>query len=101
LTAKLDHVAIAVKSIEEALPFFRDILGFEVKTTSFNELERLKIAFLSDGGSGVELMEPTDADTVVGRFVQRRGEGIHHICIDVPDIEEAMRGLRERGVSGS
>jgi len=98
LRSKLDHVSIAVKCIDDALPFFLDMLGFDVKTTSFNELEQLKIAFLSNGGSDIELMEPTEEDSVVGRFIQKRGEGIHHICIAVRDIEKAMRELSEQGV---
>jgi len=98
LRSKLDHVSIAVKSIDDALSFYRDILGFDLRTTSFNELEKLKIAFLSNKRSDVELMEPTEEETVVGRFIKRRGEGIHHICIAVPDIEKAMEELSENEV---
>ena len=98
MRSKLDHVSIAVKSIDDALSFYRDILGFDLRTTSFNELEKLKIAFLSNKRSDVELMEPTEEETVVGRFIKRRGEGIHHICIAVPDIEKAMEELSENEV---
>jgi methylmalonyl-CoA/ethylmalonyl-CoA epimerase len=98
LRSKLDHVSIAVKSIDDALLFYRDMLGFNLESTSFNELEKLKIAFLSNERSDVELMEPTEEETVVGRFIQKRGEGIHHICIAVEDIEKAMKELSEKGV---
>ena len=98
MRTKLDHVSIAVKSIDDALPFFRDTLGFDVKTISYNKLEKLKIAFLSNGGSDVELMEPTEEESVVGRFIKKRGEGIHHICIAVKDIEKAMKELSVNGV---
>jgi len=90
LRSKLDHVSIAVKNIDDTLLFYRDMLGFDVETTSFNELEKLKIAFLSTEGSDVELMEPTEEETVVGRFIKKRGEGIHHICITVQGSVRAM-----------
>jgi len=98
LRSKLDHVSIAVKSIGDVLLFYRDMLGFDVETTSFYELEKLKITFLFNEGSNVELMEPTEEETVVGRFIQKRGEGVHHICIAVQDIEKAMKELSEKGV---
>ena len=98
MRSKLDHVSIAVKNIDDALLFYRDVLGFDLKSTSFNELEKLKIAFLSNERSDVELMEPTEEETVVGRFIKKRGEGIHHICIAVKDIEKAMKELCENGV---
>lgn len=100
LVKRIDHVAIVVRSIEQALVFYRDLLGLqpsEIKTLSG---EGVRIAFLPSGGpqgSEIELVEPTDPSTGVAQFLEKRGEGLHHICLETPDIDAALAYLTARG----
>jgi len=96
----IDHLGIAVRSVSAALKFYRDTLGLEVVGKEEPEevpTEGVRIAFLQVGQSRLELLEPLDAASVVGRFLDRRGEGIHHVCLRVTDIEASLAGLRGRG----
>lgn len=97
---RIDHVATVVPSIEEALTFYRDILGIQPSRILDFPSEGVKIAFLPLGGpsgSEIELLEPLDAANGIGRFLAKRGGGLHHICLEVADIETALRELREQG----
>jgi methylmalonyl-CoA epimerase len=97
---RIDHVAVVVASLDAALAFYRDILGIRPSRVVDFPREGVKIAFLPLGGpsgSEIELLEPTDPDTGVARFLQKRGEGMHHICLEVPDIEKALDELRAAG----
>lgn len=97
---RIDHVATVVPSIEEALTFYRDTLGIEPSRILDFPSEGVRIAFLPLGGpsgSEIELLEPLDASTGVGRFLAKRGGGLHHICLEVSDIEGALRDLRQQG----
>ena len=95
---KLNHIAILVEDIEDALPFWRDALGLELTRIDEVEAESARVAFLPAGESKIELVQPTYPDTGLGRFLQKRGGGMHHICLEVPDIEAAMARLEEYGV---
>ena len=95
---RLHHVGVATSSIDDALTFYRDVLGLELAETLRMDDRQLKIAFLSAGDSEVELLEPTDSDTTVARFLERRGPGLHHICFRVEDVAESMREIGARGV---
>jgi methylmalonyl-CoA epimerase len=92
------HVGIAVRSIEEAMRFYGDKLSLTLK----DELElpdrQLKVAFVEAENVLIELLEPTDPDTPVARFLERRGPGLHHLCFGTPDITQHLRDLKERGV---
>ena len=92
------HIGVAVKSIEEALGIYRDILGLEVAGIEEVEEQKVRTAFIPVGGTEIELLESTDPDGPVGRFISRRGEGIHHIALDVEGIEGLLDRLRERGI---
>ena len=92
------HIGVAVKSIEEALGIYRDILGLEVAGIEEVEEQKVRTAFIPVGGTEIELLESTDPDGPIGRFISRRGEGIHHIALDVEGIEGLLDRLRERGV---
>lgn len=99
---KIDHVAIVVRSIEAALAFYRDVLGIQPSGVIDFPSEGVKIAFLPMGGpsgSALELLEPTDPTSGVARFLERRGEGLHHVCLEVPDITRALTELREQGAA--
>jgi methylmalonyl-CoA/ethylmalonyl-CoA epimerase len=89
------HLGIAVESIDSALAFYRDVLGMTPRTTEL--LDGARIAHLDFGGAEVELLEPTDPDSPIGRFLTRRGPGIHHVCYRVPDLDTALAACRERG----
>jgi methylmalonyl-CoA epimerase len=94
---KIDHLGIAVPSIEEALAFYRDALGLTVSGYETVEEQGVNVAMLPVGESRVELLEPIAEGTPVSRFLQKRGPGLHHVCYSVPDIEVALERLRSRG----
>lgn len=94
---RVDHVGIAVKSTEGALPFY-DLLGLRVTAAEDLSHRGLKIAFLPAGECKLELLEPTRPDSTVGKHVEEQGEGIHHICLAVEDIDGAVKQLIEAGV---
>ncbi|MCM2255020.1 MAG: methylmalonyl-CoA epimerase [Vicinamibacteria bacterium] len=93
---KIDHLGIAVKSIDESLRAFQ-ALGFELEATHDVASEKVKTAFLPVGESHLELLEPTDPSSVIAKFLEKRS-GLHHVCVQVDDIHEALRLLKERGV---
>ena len=94
---KIDHLGIAVRSIEESLTFYRDGLGLEMSGTERVEDQGVKVALLPVGESRIELLEPFSADTPVGRFLAKRGEGLHHICYEVDDLASKLEELSSRG----
>jgi methylmalonyl-CoA epimerase len=94
----LDHLGIAVRSIEQALPFYEGLLGLRAASTETVEQEKVRVAMLPLEGSRIELLEPTEADSPVGRFLAKRGEGLHHIALKSPDLAAAVARLRAAGV---
>lgn len=91
----LDHIGIAVRSIEAA-KIYRD-LGLDVDHVETVDTQKVKTAFLSVGDSNIELLEPASADSPVAKFIEKRGEGIHHICFRVDDIEAHLERLKKEG----
>ncbi len=97
---RIDHVAIIVRNIEQALAFYRDTLGITPREIKEVPAEQVRIAFLPMGGPGgseIELIEPTNPDSSLARFLEKRGEGLHHICLEVDDIDTALADLQARG----
>ena len=97
---RIDHVAIVVRDLDASLRFYRDMLGIVPSRILDFPRESVKIAFLplgGPGGSEIELLEPTSAETGVARFLEKRGEGLHHICLEVEDIERALSELQAAG----
>lgn len=94
----IDHVGIAVRSLEEAIPIWRALLGGPPSGREPVPAEGVRVAFFGRGGGRVELLEPIDPDSPVGRFIERRGEGIHHVCLAVEDLDEAVDRAREAGL---
>ena len=92
---RLDHIGIAVRSIEEARIY--QALGLEIDHVETVETQKVKTAFISDGDSNIELLEPTSPESTIAKFIEKRGEGIHHICLRVDDIESELRKLQEQG----
>jgi methylmalonyl-CoA/ethylmalonyl-CoA epimerase len=95
---RIHHVAIVVKSVEAALPVYRDLLGLPLETIMDIPDDRVRIAFLGVGESRVELVEPTDDSTGVARFLANRGEGFHHVCFEVANLTEELTRLGIDGV---
>ena len=91
---KLDHVGIAVGSIEEALRTYGQGLGFELHEIVMIEEQKVRVAVLPAGESRIELLEPTAPDSPIQRFLEKRGEGVHHLCFQVEDIPEKVEELR-------
>jgi methylmalonyl-CoA epimerase len=94
---ELDHLGIAVRSIEASRTLY-EAIGVQVSGGEEVEQERVRVAMLEVGGSRIELLEATDADSAVGRFLVRRGEGLHHLALRVPDLSAAVERLKELGV---
>ncbi|WP_027407711.1 methylmalonyl-CoA epimerase [Anoxybacteroides tepidamans] len=95
---KIDHIGIAVSSIEKALPFYVDILQLELLGIEEVESEKVKVAFLKIGESKIELLEPTAPDSAVAKFIEKRGEGIHHVALGVDDIQARIDELKTKGI---
>lgn len=96
----MDHVGVAVKNLEEALHVYRDILGFQLRGIHVLTERKVKVAFLSTGGeANIELLEPLGDDSPIARFLESRGEGIHHIAIKVKDIEKVLGEFKSKGVT--
>jgi methylmalonyl-CoA/ethylmalonyl-CoA epimerase len=93
----IQHLGVAVESIEEALGFWRDALGLELKEIEVVEDQGVRVAILPIGESRIELLEATGADTPVGKFLAKRGPGIHHLCVEVNDISARLNELKARG----
>jgi len=94
----LDHVAIAVKDLDKAIAVYRDSLGLELAEIEEVPEQQVRTAIFGHGMGRVELICPTAPDTGVARFLEKRGDGLHHICIEVDDIEAAIANARAAGV---
>ncbi len=95
---KIDHVGIAVQSIAESLGFYTRMLGLECTNRETVVEEGVHVAVLPIGESRIELLEPTSPSSPIARFLERRGEGLHHICIEVKDLTAALSQLQRSGI---
>ena len=95
---KVHHIALIVRSIEDALGLWRDTLALELETVMDIDSDKVRIAFLAVGESKVELVEPTDDTTGVARFLARQGEGFHHVCLEVANLAEELTRLAINGL---
>ena len=95
---KISHIGIAVSNIEEAVPFYRDVLGMEFEGTEVVAEQKVKVAFFVVGGSRIELLEPTAVDSPVAKFLEKNGPGVHHIAYEVADLEQRLARLKADGV---
>ncbi|HEY4670280.1 MAG TPA: methylmalonyl-CoA epimerase, partial [Tepidiformaceae bacterium] len=98
MLTKVHHVGIVVHSADEALKFYRDALGLPVTADQVIEDQGVRGILLQIGGSEIELLEPTRNDTGVARFLESRGEGMHHICFESDDVEKELEAARARGI---
>ena len=95
---KIHHIGIAVHSLDDALKFYRDTLGLHVHAQDTIEDQGVRAALLTIGQSEIELLEPTRPDAGVARFLERKGEGLHHICFQTEDVDGDLETLKSRAV---
>jgi methylmalonyl-CoA/ethylmalonyl-CoA epimerase len=95
---KINHVAIVVENIEDSLVFWRDQLGLALDHVEDVPSQASKVAFIPVGEGEVELVQPTDMETGLGKYLEKRGEGMHHLCIEVEDIDGLLADLKAKGV---
>ena len=95
---KINHVAIVVKDIDESLKFWATALGLELHHVEDVPSQASKVAFIPVGESEIELVQPTTEDSGMAAYLEKRGEGMHHLCIEVDDIEAKMQELKDAGV---
>ncbi len=93
----IDHLGIAVHSIDKALEFYQQQLGLPVSARETVAHEKVHVAMLPAGGPRIELLEPSEEDSVIGRFLAKRGEGLHHIAFRVPDLAASVATLKQNG----
>ncbi len=98
MTKRIHHVAVVLRSLEEGLGFYRDALGLPVHKIETVPEQGVKAALLDLGNVEIELLEPIDPDSGVARFLERRGEGLHHVCFTTPDIRAEIADLKARNV---
>ena len=94
---KISHLGIATKGIDEALKFWQDALGLEQTHTETVEDQKVRVAMLPIGETRIELLEPTSPDSPISKFLEKRGAGIHHIAVEVENIEESLAQLKAGG----
>jgi methylmalonyl-CoA/ethylmalonyl-CoA epimerase len=95
---RVNHIAVVAPDFEQSMSFWRDVLGLEVTETEHNEAEAVDVAFFSIGNTQLELIAPITEDSGVAKYLAKRGAGVHHLCIEVEDIDTTMNKLREKGV---
>ena len=94
---KIDHIGIAVRSLAEATKIYEDVIGLKVSGYDEVEDQRVRVAMVPVGEGRIELLEPTDEQSPIEKFMAKRGEGIHHIALSVDNIEEALERFKAAG----
>jgi methylmalonyl-CoA epimerase len=94
---KIDHIGVAVHCIDSALELYRDGLGLEVQSRGVVEHELVEVAILPAGETRIELLEPIGPQSTIARYLEKRGEGLHHVAMEVEDLEAAVERLKEQG----
>ncbi|MFF2448685.1 methylmalonyl-CoA epimerase [Neobacillus sp. NPDC058068] len=95
---KVDHIGIAVKSLEHTLPFYTNVLKLSLLAIEEVDSQKVKVAFLQAGQTKLELLEPTSEESPIAKFIEKRGEGIHHVALGVESIEERISEMNEKGI---
>jgi methylmalonyl-CoA/ethylmalonyl-CoA epimerase len=95
----IEHLGIAVKSLETAIPFYEEMLGLKCYAIEEVAEQKVKTAFFKIGQTKIELLESTDPEGPVGKFIEKKGEGIHHIAFAVEGLQEALDSMAEKGVT--
>jgi len=96
----MDHVGVAVRSLDDAIRVYRDALGFELEGIHVLTERKVRVAFISTGGkTQIELLEPLDSNSAIAKFLETRGEGIHHFAVEVDNIDAVLAEMKKKGVS--
>lgn len=99
MITRINHIGIAVNSIEDAVKLYTDALGLKVEDIEVVEAQKVRTALIPVGESKIELLESTDPEGVIAKYIEKRGEGLHHLALEVGDIEEALDSLKTKGVA--
>lgn len=94
----IEHIGIAVKSIEEQLPYYEGVLGLKCYNIETVEDQKVKTAFFKVGQTKIELLEPTCEESTIAKFIEKRGEGVHHIAFATQGVDNALREMENKGV---
>ncbi len=95
---KVDHIGIAVKNLDETLKFYEDVLGIKAQGNEVIEEQKVRVAFLPIGDTEIELLESTEENGPVSKFIEKKGEGIQHIAYKVDDIDKAVEEMKSKGI---
>lgn len=93
----IEHIGIAVRNLTEAVPFYERLLGIPPYATEEVADQKVRTAFFRVGGTKIELLEPTASDSPISKFLEKRGEGVHHVAFAVPDVKEALASAERSG----
>ena len=96
---KINHIGIAVNSIEETVKLYTDVLGLKLKDVEVVADQKVKTAIIPVGESKIELLESTDPEGVIAKYIERRGEGLHHLALEVSNLQDALDTLNKQGVA--
>jgi methylmalonyl-CoA/ethylmalonyl-CoA epimerase len=95
---KIHHVGLVVPNLEQAMALWRDLLGLHLTKSAVIQDQGVKAALLNAGGSEIELLEPLEPDNAVGKFLSRRGGGLHHVCFETDDVASELEAARAKGI---
>ena len=95
---KINHIGIAVSSLEEHIPFYRDVLGLRLLGSEEVAEQKVKVAMFMAGEVKIELLEPTDPESPIAKFIEKKGEGMHHIAYETDDIHKELAGFQDKGL---
>jgi len=95
---KIDHIGIAVKDLEQAIRLYKEAFGIEPSLVYESEYTKAKIAFFPIGQTRIELIQPINPESVMGKFLEKKGEGIHHISFNVKDVDKSLSELEMKGI---
>jgi len=98
MISKIDHIGIAVANLDATLKLYRDVLGFHIEKTETHAGQKVRVAFLPIGDTEFELLESTDPEGPIARFIKSKGEGIQHIALRTDDIEKTLADLKSKGI---
>ena len=98
MVKKIDHLGIAVKSLDESLPFYVDVLKLKLLGIEEVQSEGVKVAFLKIGESKIELLEPLHDESPIAKYIEKKGQGLHHVALGVDSIEDRIKEIKENGI---
>ena len=96
---KINHIAIAVNNIEEAAKFYQNVMGLNLSGIEVVKAQKTRVGFFKIGESNIELVQPSETDSPVAKYLESKGQGIHHICFEVDDVEAEVKALLEKGAA--